>query len=357
MRKGIGQWMGSLLETIMVPILSIALGLLVGTLFILVAGADPVEAYSALFRAVAGSPRAIGETLVATTPLIFTGLAVALAFRCGLFNIGVEGQYMVALLASALAGYYLHLPRGIHALVTLAAGALAGAIWAAIVGILKAYRGVHEVINSIMLNYIALYFTHYLLMYYFREPSNRAAATPYILETARLTSGLIPGSRLHTGIFIALAAAFFVWFFLWKTPAGYEIRAVGHSPGAAEYAGINVKKNIILAMVLSGALSGLAGAVQTQGVMFKFYEQMGFIGYGFDGIAVALLGRNHPMGVIFGALLFGALTQGSGSMQAVAGVPKTVVWIVQGTVVFFVAAENIFKYLRRRRVKAEVKTA
>jgi len=351
------SWVKEAVETVTVPILAIFVGLLVGTVFILIAGADPMEAYKALFKAVAGSPRAIGETLTSTTPLIFTGLAVALAFRCGLFNIGVEGQYLVALMASALTGYYLHLPPVIHALVALAAGGLAGMLWAAIVGVLKAYRGVHEVINSIMLNYIALYFTHYLLMYYFREPGNRAAATPFIQETAKLTKGLIPGSRLHTGIFVALLAALFVWFFLWKTPQGYEIRAVGLSPGAAEYAGISVKRNIILAMAISGLMSGLAGAVQTLGVSYKFYEQMGFIGYGFDGIAVALLGRNHPVGVIFGALLFGALGQGSGAMQAAAGVPKTVVWIVQGTVVFFVAAESIWKFLRRRRVKAEVKTA
>lgn len=357
MRSKIGNWLREGLQSAVVPVLAIVLGLIVGTIFIFISGADPLEAYEAMFNGIAGTPRALGETLVTTTPLIFTGLAVALAFRCGLFNIGVEGQYLVAMMASALTGYYLHLPKLLHILVALAAGALAGGIWAAIVGLLKAYRGVHEVINSIMLNYIGLYFTHYLLMYRFREPSQRAAATPYIQETARLTSGLIPGSRLHTGFFIALLAAFFVWFFLWKTPAGYEIRAVGHSPGAAEYAGINVKKNIALAMFLSGILSGLAGAVQVQGVMYKFYEQMGFVGYGFDGIAVALLGRNHPVGVILGALLFGALTQGSGPMQAIAGVPKTVVWIVQGTVVFFVAAENMLKYLRRRRAKAEVKTA
>lgn len=357
MVKGIGKLISDSLETVAVPVLATVVGLLAGTFFILMAGSDPMEAYTALFRAVAGSPRAFGETLVSTTPLIFTGLAVALPFRCGLFNIGVEGQYLVGMLATALAGYYLHLPPVIHPLVALALGALAGAFWAAIVGVLKAYRGVHEVINSIMLNYTALYLTHYLLMYHFREAGNRASATPVIQETARLIQGLIPNSRLHAGLFIALAAAFFVWFFLWKTPAGYEIRAVGHSPGAAEYAGINVQKNVVLAMALSGLLSGLAAGVQTLGVTLKFYEQMGFIGYGFDGIAVALVGRNHPLGVVFAALLFGALGQGSGAMQAVAGVPKTVVWIVQGTVVFFVAAESIWKFLRKRRVKAEVKPA
>lgn len=348
------------LEALTVPVLATIVGLAVGMLAIIIAGKDPVAASRAFYRAVAGEPRMFGETLVSTIPLIFTGLAVAFAYRCGLFNIGVEGQYLMAQIAVVVVGVFWTPPPGLawlHPILALAAGALAGALWAGISGVLKAWRGIHEVINSIMLNYIALYFTHYLLMYYFREPGNRAAATPFIQETAKLTKGLIPGSRLHTGIFVALLAALFVWFFLWKTPQGYEIRAVGLSPGAAEYAGISVKRNIILAMAISGLMSGLAGAVQTLGVSYKFYEQMGFIGYGFDGIAVALLGRNHPVGVIFGALLFGALGQGSGAMQAAAGVPKTVVWIVQGTVVFFVAAESIWKFLRRRRVKAEVKTA
>lgn len=342
-------------DSLTVPVLSVVAGLLMGTLFILIAGKDPVKAYQAFATAVAGEPRMIGETLVSSIPLVFTGLAVALAFRCGLFNIGVEGQYLVAQLATAWAGVSLQLPGWLHPAVALLVGMLAAAAWASIAGLLKAYRGVHEVINTIMLNYIGLWLGNWLLLTYLRAPSNTGSATFPVKETALLTQGLIAESRLHPGLWIALGAAALVWFFLWRTPAGYEIRAVGLSPGAAEYGGINVKANIVLAMALSGALGGLAGGVQVLGVTHRFFEPMGFVGYGFDGIAVALVGRNHPLGVVLAAVLFGALERGGPLMQAAADVPKAVVWIVQGTVIFFVAAEGLWRFLKQRKARSEVK--
>lgn len=342
------------LRELVVPILATIIGLLVGTVFIVLAGKDPVVAYQAFARAVAGEPRMFGETLVSTIPLIFTGLAVALAFRCGLFNIGIEGQYLIAAAATAWVGFAVDLPKGLHVTVALAAGVAAGALYAAIPGVLKAYRGVHEVINSIMLNYAGLYFAHWLVMSTMRDPKG-GASTPPMKETALFAQGLIQGSRLHFGLWVALAAAFLVWLFLWKTPRGYEIRAVGFAPGAAEYAGINVKTNVVLAMALSGALAGLAAAVQTVSLSGKMYEPMGFVGYGFDGIAVALVGRNHPVGVVLAALLFGAMERGGAMMQAVAEVPKTVIWVVQGVVIFFVAAEGLWKFMKNKRTK-EAKT-
>ncbi|MGE5672452.1 MAG: ABC transporter permease [Mycobacterium leprae] len=346
------------LNEVTVPVLATIAGLLVGTIFILLAGKNPLEAYQAFAVAVAGEPRMFGETLVCTIPLIFTGLAIMLAFRCGLFNIGVEGQYLVGQLAAAWTGFVITLPGGLHPSVALLAAILAGAIWATVIGLLKALRGVHEVINSIMMNYVGLYFTHWLLLNYLRDQhSNGGAATPPIKATAALAQGLIQGSRLHAGLWLALAAAVLVWLFLWKTPWGYEIRAVGLSASAAEYAGIKVPKNIILAMALSGALAGLAGGVQTLALHGKFYEPSGFVGYGFDGIAVALVGRNHPLGVVLAALLFGALERGGPVMQAIAGVPKAIIFIVQGTVIFFVAAEGLWKLLKSRSRKAEVKEA
>ncbi|MFZ5827392.1 MAG: ABC transporter permease [Bacillota bacterium] len=344
------------LEAVAIPLLATVLGLVVGTIFILVAGKDPILAYQAFARAVAGSPRGFGETLVSTIPLIFTGLAVSLAFRSGLFNIGVEGQYLVAQIATVVVGYTVSAPGYIHPALAILAGALAGALWATIAGLLKAYRGVHEVINSIMLNYVGLYLCNYLLNAYLRAGSGQASTHP-VAKTAELAQGLIEGSRLHTGLYIALLAALVVWVILWKTPAGYEIRAVGLSPGAAEYAGISVARNIVLAMALSGALAGMAGAVQTLGVNRRFFETTAFVGYGFDGIAVALVGRTHPVGVVLAALLFGALDRGGPLMQATAGVPKAVIWIVQGTVIFFVAAEGIWRFLRNRKLKKEVQTA
>jgi len=342
-------------DSLAIPLLAVIAGLLMGILFILIAGKDPLKAYSAFATAVAGEPRMVGETLVSSIPLVFTGLAVALAFRCGLFNIGIEGQYLVAQITTAWVGVSLSLPGWLHPAVALLAGMLAAAAWASIAGLLKAYRGVHEVINTIMLNYTGLWLCNWLLLTYLRAPSNTGSATYPVKGTALLTQGLIADSRLHAGLWIALGVAFLVWFFLWRTPAGYEIRAVGLSPGAAEYGGINVKANIVLAMALSGALGGLAGGVQTLGVTLRFFEPMGFVGYGFDGIAVALVGRNHPLGVVLAAVLFGALERGGPMMQAAAGVPKAVVWIVQGTVIFFVAAEGLWKFLKQGRIRSEVK--
>lgn len=344
------------LEAITIPVLATVLGLVVGTLFIFVAGKDPVAAYQAFARAVAGEPRMFGETLVSTIPLIFTGLAVSLAFRSGLFNIGVEGQYLVAQIAAVVVGFTLSAPGFIHPVLAILAGAVAGALWGIIAGLLKAYRGVHEVINSIMLNYVALFLCNWLLDAYLRAGSGQASSKT-VAATAALTQGLIEGSRLHTGLWWALAAALVVWVILWKTPTGYEIRSVGLSPGAAEYAGISVAKNIVLAMALSGALAGMAGAIQTLGVNRKFFETTAFVGYGFDGIAVALVGRTHPLGVVLASLLFGALERGGPMMQASAGVPKAVIYIVQGTVIFCVAAEGIWRFLRNRKLKTEVKTA
>lgn len=347
------------LEAVSIPVLASLVGLIVGTLFIVLAGRDPMLAYQAFARAVAGEPRMFGETLVSTIPLIFTGLAVALAFRSGLFNIGAEGQYLVAQVSAVVVGYFFVPPAGLtwlHPILAVLAGAVAGAIWAGIAGLLKAYRGIHEVINSIMLNYIALFFCDWLLKYYLRPDASQASSYD-VLESAWLSQGIITGSRLNSGLWIALVAAVVVWAILWKTPAGYEIRSVGLSPGAAEYAGISVPRNIILAMALSGALAGLAGAVQTLGINHRFFETTAFVGYGFDGIAVALVGRNHPLGVVLAALLFGALDRGGPMMQATAGVPKAVIYIVQGTVIFFVAAEGLWRFLKNRKLKAEVKAA
>ncbi len=362
--SGLSRVVHEAVEAVSIPVLATIVGMIVGTVFILIAGKSPIQAYTAFAQAVAGSPRAFGETLVSTIPLIFTGLAVSLAFRSGLFNIGVEGQYLVAQIAAVVVGYAVKMPEGLspglaglfHVTLALLAGTAAGAFWASIAGLLKAFRGVHEVINSIMLNYVALFLGSWLLNAYLKGSSGQGSSQP-VQATAALTQGLIEGSRLHTGLWIALVAAFVVWIILWKTPSGYEIRAVGLSPGAAEYAGISVGRNIVLAMALSGALSGLAGAVQTLGVNRRFFETTAFVGYGFDGIAVALVGRNHPLGVILAALLFGALERGGPQMQAAAGVPKAVIYIVQGTVIFFVAAEGIWRFLRNRKVKTEVKTA
>lgn len=339
-------------EGVLVPILAVAAALLVGALFILWLHPEwsfgdrlyqVGAAYGALWNSAFGSSRAILATLVEMIPLTFTGLSVALAFRSGLFNIGGEGQYLVGQMATAIAGYTIvGLTPWLHIPLVLLAGFLAGALWAFLPGLLKARLGIHEVINTIMMNYIALYFVHWLLQDHLKDPSTLVPRTPVIQASAILPL-LVKNTRFHLGFFLALLVAVVVYYLLWRTVTGYEIRAVGLSPQAAEYAGISVPKNLILAMVLSGGLAGLAGAVQVAGVQNAYYDSLGFVGYGFNGIAVALLGRNHPFGVLVGALLFGALSRGAVSMQAVATVPKSVIGVVQAAIIFFIAAEAIFR--------------
>lgn len=337
------------LTDLLVPLAAVGVGLMVGLAAILAIGRSPLQAAGAILVAAFGGVDSVAETLVSTTPLILTGLAVALAFRCGLFNIGGEGQFIAAQVVTAWVAYAIILPGWLHPSVALLAGAAAAALWGAIPGALKAYRGVHEVVNTIMLNYVALFGSQFLLARFMKQdgplPVSHAA-----LPSAML-GALIPDTRLHTGLLWALGAAGLVYFLLWRTVLGYEIRAVGLSPDAAEYGGVRVGRRVVAAMALSGALAGLAGSIQVLGIQGKFYDPFGFSGYGFDGIAVALLGRNHPAGVVLAALLFGILERGGPAMQALAGVPKSITWIVQATVIFFVAADGVIRTVLARRAK------
>jgi general nucleoside transport system permease protein len=343
-------------EGLLVPVVAVLIALLIGVVFILMVGGSPIEAYFALWTANFGSLRAFGETLVTTTPLIFTGLAVALAFRCGLFNIGGEGQYLAAQMLAAIVGFSIVLPGWIHLPLVILGGALGGALWAAIPGLLKAYRGVHEVINTIMMNYVALHLLNFLLTRYLKAPGP-LPVSPEIHPSAQIAQGLIAGSRFHAGFFFALLVAVAVYFLLFRTTLGYSIRAVGLAPGAAEYGGINIKKMTVVAMMISGALCGMAGAIQVAGIQHRYYDAFVWPGFGFDGIAVALLGRNHPLGVIVAALLFGILERGAPAIQMMSGVPKSVVDVVQGVVIFLVAADLIVRNLIIRRRAREVKAA
>ncbi|NMB24734.1 MAG: ABC transporter permease [Firmicutes bacterium] len=337
-------------ERVWISLLAVFLALLVGAVVIVWAGRNPLLAYYALWDASFGSWRGFGEALVSITPLIFTGLSVAFAFRTGLFNIGAEGQLIMGQMGAAVAGYALTgLPAIVHVPLALLAGALVGAIWAGIPGLLKAKLGAHEVINTIMMNYIALYLTHYLVVGPLKGHSY-LPVTKQVLDSAKLWR-FIPPTRANTGFFVALLMAALVYFILWRTTLGYECRAVGLNSDAAEYAGINVSRNLVFSMMISGALAGMGGAVQVLGVQHRFYDLFGFTGYGFDGIAVALLGNNHPLGVIAGASLFGILARGSQNMQSMAQVPKEIIGIVQAAVVLFITADYLMRKLlyRRRR--------
>ncbi len=343
--------MSNRVVNLLVPIISIILGLLVGAVVMLFSGHDPIQGYIALWEGVFGDAYAIGETIRQISPYILAGLAVAFAFRTGLFNIGVEGQLIVGWFAAAYVGVAVELPKIIHLPLALLAAAAAGAIWGFIPGILKAKLHVHEVIVTIMMNYIALHVVNALI----KTVSDGGYKTESIHPTASLRSEFLSNltdfSTLHYGILVALAMVVVMWFILEKTKTGYELKAVGFNAHASQYAGMNVSKNIVLSMVISGVFAGLGGAMEALGTFGYMASRGGFTGIGFDGIAVALLGANTPLGVIFGASLFGSLKYGAGNMPNAAGVPIEIVSIVIALIIFFVASGYIIRVVLSRMSK------
>lgn len=345
-------------ENIRFPLLAILISFIIGAVFIIFAGENPLVAYGELLSGSLGSPSRIGETLLKTTPLIFTGLAVSFAFRTGLFNIGAEGQYVIGAVTTVAAGYFFSdLPTIILIPLVMIVGALGGGLWAGIAGFLKAKLGIHEVITTIMLNYTSLQVSNYLARTALNpstlQDSVNKAHTVILPEKSQLTMlkdwfPFFGHSSVHTGIFLAIVCAYIAYFILYKTTLGYEIRSVGHSPLAAEYGGISVFKNIFLSMLISGSFAGLAGATQIAGLTHKVDMASASPGYGFTGIAVALVGKNHPLGVIVSALLFGILANGERKMQ-IAGIPKEVVGIIQGIIILFIAGQEIVKYIAKLR--------
>ncbi|MBU8877897.1 ABC transporter permease [Bacillus sp. FJAT-29790] len=348
--------MSSRLRNMIVPVVAVILGIIVGTIIIIVTGFDAAAAFTALWNGAFGDIYYTGEVVRQVTPYILAGLAVAFAFRTGLFNIGVEGQLIVGWLAAVWVGVAFDLPKFIHLPLAVLAAALAGALWAFIPGFLKARFRVHEVIVTIMMNYVALHVSNYFIRSVLSENRDR---TDRIFESASLRSPFLEGltdySRLHWGILIALISVFIMWFLLEKTSKGYELRAVGFNQHASEYAGMNVRSNIILSMVISGAFAGLAGAMEGLGTFGYAAIKGGFTGVGFDGIAVALLGGNGPIGIIFAALLFGALKVGALNMPLEAGVPNELVDIIIALIVFFVAASYMIRIFIDRISKKGVK--
>jgi general nucleoside transport system permease protein len=286
------------------------------------------------------------ESLVVTTPYLFTGLAVAMGFKAGVFNIGAEGQlYMGSIMAGWAGWTFKGLPPIIHVPLALGVGILVGGLWGFIPGWLKAKTGAHEVINTIMMNYIAFNFVEYLIAGPFEDPKV-AFKTPFIAESAHLYRFFAPPMRFHIGFFIAIAVAILIWYMLFKTTWGYEFRSVGLNPNASKYAGINTTLITILAMTISGAIAGLAGATEILGVTFRQTQALS-TGYGFDAIAVALLANNNPLGVILTAMLFGFMRSGSRVMQLQTGIPIDIISILQALIIFFIAAPAIIRTIYR----------
>jgi ABC-type uncharacterized transport system permease subunit len=349
----------SALDAMLIPSLAIFTAVVLGGIIIASVKGNPFLAYYGLIQGSFGSAKALSETAVWATPYIFAGLAVALAFKGGLFNIGAEGQLAVGAVFAALIGYALpvwlgrDIPTIIHLPLAILVGMLMGALWAAIVGFLKAYTGGHEVINTIMMNYIALNTISFLLNGPMKDPNpnNVTARTPLIAESARMPV-IFPGLRIHWGFVLALLVAYLVWWLLNKTTLGFEIRTVGANPDAAKYAGINVKRIIILTMALSGMLAGLAGTIEVTGLNYR--HELGFsIGYGFDAIAIALLGRSHPLGVVLAAILFAAMRNGATRMQFLTQMPVDLISMLQALILLFVAADAIIRYIYRIKAQGE----
>jgi ABC-type uncharacterized transport system permease subunit len=372
-------------SSLIVPILAIICGLLLGGVIVALStesvytvwSKSPLQAisngfkaawesYVTLFTGAFGSPskiiaaiqsgddleirrafNPIFESLVKSIPYIFAGLAVALGFRAGLFNIGVEGQIFMGGIFSVWVGYsFTGLPAFIHIPFAFMAGALGGALWGFIPGFLKAKTGGHEVINTIMMNYIAFRLTDWLLREPMKRPGSPNPISPIIEKSAMLPRFFDDPIRFHLGFFIALAMAALVYWFLFKTKWGFDLRTVGANPYAARYAGMSVVRSTIVAMSLSGALAGMAGANELLGVNHHLSQTFS-PGYGFDSIALALLGRSHPLGVVLASLLFGTLRNGATRMQAAAGIPIDIISVMQALILAFIAAPAIIRTIFR----------
>jgi simple sugar transport system permease protein len=344
----------SLLRQLLFPLIAVIAAFLVGAILILLVGDNPIVAYRLLIGSALSWPDGIGYTLFHATPLIFTGLAVLVGFRCGLFNIGAEGQLYFAAFATAWAGItFANLSPWLLVPMGCAAAILAGAFWGAIPGVLKAKFGSHEVINTIMLNFIAIALVSYFTQYHYKEPGPILQTTTvgygaHIARVGKFIPGLPERIPLNLSFIMALLACLLVYLFLWRTKWGYEIRATGSNPSAAEYGGVSIRRQIILAMSVSGALAGMVAINEVMGYRYRYYD--GFSdGYGYTGIAVALLGRNHPIGVIISAILFAVLQHGGIYVDGFSeNITKDIVQVLQGIIILFVAAEAFFKYFAER---------
>jgi len=351
-------------------LISIVFGFIIGAVVLKLAGFNPFEAYGVMFRGAFSRPKYIGWVIIRATPLIMTGLSVAFAFRTGLFNIGAEGQFIMGALVATVAGYFITLPPMIHPIFVFLLATLAAGIWGGLAGFLKAKFGIHEVITTIMLNWIAFYGSNYFVSSPGFKRAN-AEASEKILESARIgilsqwknsDSGKafldgIPflgdlfDAPINWGIFIAILFALAVWYILNKTTLGYELRAVGFNKFAAEYGGINVSRKMITSMIIAGALSGAAGAIHVMGLTNEVTVLAGMEGYGFNGIAVALIGSNTSLGSVLSGLLFGFFQYGGPKIQAALRAPSEVIDIMVGTIVFFIAIPNFIRLVLFSRKK------
>ena len=367
---GLVAWLGSLAQSLIIPVLALVTALAVGGLVIIFSDPDTLdewgsffshplgtleaswdivyESYQALWKSSLGSSSGLGRTLVEATPLAVAGLSVAFAFRAGMFNIGAAGQLVIGATCAGWVGFTWDLPAAIHLPLAVVAGFLGGAAWGGIAGVLKARTGAHEVITTIMLNYISYLLLDYALRSNVFQPAGRDdLISKPVADSARLPEVTFADVTVHAGVFLALAAAVAVWWLLERSTIGFYLRSVGANPFAARYAGVSVAAMYVLAMVLAGGLAGLAGTVNILGrpsfsLTGSYYSFLGF-----DAIAVALLGRATPAGVLGAAFLFGVLRAGSTGMQAATSTPVDIIVVIQALIILFVAAPALVRSLYR----------
>lgn len=322
--------------------LALLIALAGGAVIIWLVGESPLHVYEVLLRGALGSAENVAGSLLQATPIIVCGVAACVALRGGLFNIGVEGQLYVGGFAAAWVGFTLNLPAGLHVVVGLGAGMLAGALWIIMPAIMRARFNANEVVSTILMNYVAVLLTSYLTIAVFKRPGGWSETAP-IAQTAYLPQ-LMDGSRVNAGLIIGLALALGLYLFLRYTGAGYAVSAMGSNPKFAAYGGVRVKRNIVAVLLTSGAIGGLAGGIETLGVHRRFME--GFApGFGFDGVIAALLANGNPLGVVVAALFFGALRKGSLLMEVETGASREIITVIQALIILCVSAQIL---IRRR---------
>lgn len=337
------QKLSTMLSSLLFPFAAILISLIIGGIFIYSIGINPFSAYGMMFQGIASSRYQISVVFIKTTPLLITALGLAFAFRSGIFNIGAEGQiYIGALFGTIVGTLDMGFPRAVHILLCIAAAFIGGGFWASIPGYLKAKFNVNEIITTILMNYIASNLIAYLVRSPLRADQTSIASpqqTAEVVNSASLPI-ILEGTRLHFGFIIALILIGVVWFLMYSSSFGYKCRMIGLNPTASAYAGLNVVSLMVIAMIISGGLAGVAGAVEVMGVQRRLRASfMGSIG--FKAIAVALLGKNNPIGILLTSVLFGALEVGSNTMESLAGVPAPLVEIIQATVILLVALSSV----------------
>lgn len=326
------------------PLIGIAIGLLLGAVLILIAGASPMQAYKIMLAGAFGGKRQITETLLKTGPILLIGLGLSAAFRARVWNIGGEGQYyMGALLGAAVGLFFPQWPRPVLIVAMLLAGVLGGALWGLIPALLKIRAGMNVIISTLMLNYIAILFVTYLARGPLQEPGGYLPMSAQLAPATRLPQ--LAGTRIHVGLFLVALLIPVVYYVVWHTPLGFRLRAVGSRDSVARYAGYSVNQAIVFTLMLSGGLAGLAGIIEVSTLHFRLKAGISG-GYGFSGVLVALLGRMNPFGVALASLFFAALTTGAETMHVVAGLPPELAQAIQAVIVLCVLAMDTLAHRR-----------